>query len=102
MSKFVIPKRAISLLLAALAALALLGINEGGYRQSSYALNEIREAERIRLALNTLWSNLLDAETSQRGYLLTGEASYREPYDLAITQVNRLLKYSLISPRFPC
>jgi len=87
MSRFVIPRRAISLLLAALAALALLGINEGGYRQSSHALSEIREAERIRLALNTLWQNLLDAETSQRGYLLTGEASYSEPYDLAVGQV---------------
>lgn len=87
MSSFVIPRRAISLLLAAFAALALLGINEGGYRQSSHALSEIREAERIRLALNTLWQNLLDAETSQRGYLLTGEASYREPYELAIDQV---------------
>jgi signal transduction histidine kinase len=31
---------------------------------------------------------MLDAETGQRGYLLTGEASYRQPYDTAIKQVD--------------
>ncbi len=87
MSRFVIPRRAISLLLAALAAVALMVINEAGYRQSSNALNQIREAEQTRWALNTLWQNLLDAETNQRGYLLTGEVSYRDPYELAIGKV---------------
>jgi CHASE3 domain sensor protein len=72
---------ALSLLLAALAALALVGINEAGYRQSSIALAEIDAAQKVRSVLNQLLQNILDAETGQRGYLLTGEAAYRQPYD---------------------
>ncbi len=87
MKRLAFPKMALSLLLAVLAALALLGINETGYRQSSRALDEIRDAQRIRYSLNMLLQDVLDAETGQRGYLLTGEDSYREPYDRALGQV---------------
>ncbi|MFV0676578.1 CHASE3 domain-containing protein [Variovorax sp. tm] len=79
---------AVSLLLAALAALALVGINEAGYRQSTRALADIDEAQQVRGTLNQLLQNMLDAETGQRGYLLTGEASYRKPYDDAVKQVD--------------
>nr|WP_307658966.1 CHASE3 domain-containing protein [Variovorax paradoxus] len=79
---------AVSLLLAALAALALVGINEAGYRQSSRALADIDAALKVRGTLNQILQNMLDAETGQRGYLLTGEASYRQPYDTAVRQVD--------------
>ena len=82
------PRMAVSLLLAALAALALVGINEAGYRQSSRALADIDEAQQVRGTLNQLLQNMLDAETGQRGYLLTGEAGYRKPYDDAVKQVD--------------
>jgi len=82
------PKMALSLLLAALAALALVGINEAGYRQSSRALADIDQAQQVRSTLNQLLQNMLDAETGQRGYLLTGETSYRKPYDDAVKQVD--------------
>ena len=36
----------------------------------------------------SLLQNILDAETGQRGYLLTGEARYREPYDRPCAQVD--------------
>jgi len=81
-------KMAVSLLLAALAALALVGINEAGYRQSSRALADIDEAQQIRGTLNQILQNMLDAETGQRGFLLTGEAAYRQPYDIAVKQVD--------------
>lgn len=35
-------------------------------------------------AIHVLMSNLQDAETGQRGYLLTGDASYREPFQSAV------------------
>jgi signal transduction histidine kinase len=73
--------------LAMLAALVLVGINEAGYRQSTRALTEIGEAQGERLVLNSLVQNIVDAETGQRGYLLTGEARYREPYDAAVKQI---------------
>ena len=82
------PRMALSLLLAALAALALVGINEAGYRQSSRALADIEEAQQVRGTLNQILQNMLDAETGPRGYLLTGEANYRQPYDTAVKQVD--------------
>ena len=82
------PKMAVSLLLAALAALALVGINEAGFRQSTRALADIDEAQKGRSVVNQILQNMLDAETGQRGYLLTGEASYRQPYDTAIKEVD--------------
>ena len=84
----VVPKMALSLTLAVLAALVLIAINEAGYRESRRALNEISEAQLARAALNGLLQNILDAETGQRGYLLTGEASYREPYDGAVKKID--------------
>jgi signal transduction histidine kinase len=82
------PKMAWSLTLATLAAVALVGINEAGFRQSNRALAEVDDAQKIRLALNGLLQNIVDAETGQRGYLLTGETRYREPYDSAVRQVD--------------
>ncbi|SCK45498.1 Signal transduction histidine kinase [Variovorax sp. HW608] len=82
------PKMALSLTLATLAALVLVGINEAGYRQSRQALAEVGDAQRARVVLNLMLQNILDAETGQRGYLLTGEPRYREPYDVAVRQVD--------------
>ncbi|MDM0031740.1 CHASE3 domain-containing protein [Variovorax sp. J22P271] len=78
---------ALGLALAALAALALVGINEAGYQQSHRALQDVGDAQKARGLLNLVLQNVLDAETGQRGFLLTGEARYREPYDLAVKQV---------------
>ncbi|MBU2409798.1 MAG: CHASE3 domain-containing protein, partial [Gammaproteobacteria bacterium] len=78
---------ALGLLLATLAALALVGISEFGYRQSSKAVSEVEWAQKVHETLNMLLQNVVDAETGQRGYLLTGEAKYREPYDNAVKQV---------------
>lgn len=88
MRRLVFSKMAFSLALAVLAALALIGINEVGYHESRRALSEIREAQLAHTALHNLLQNILDAETGQRGYLLTGEASYREPYDNAVKEIN--------------
>jgi signal transduction histidine kinase len=82
------PKMTLGLTLAVLAALVLVGINEAGYRQSTQALTEVGDAQRARMVLNLMLQNVLDAETGQRGYLLTGEARYREPYDNAVKQVD--------------
>ncbi len=82
------PKMAVSLALAVLAALVLVGINEAGYRRSVYALSEIDHAHQVRGALNAMLRDVLDAESSQRGYLLTGDARYRAPYSAAVKHVD--------------
>ena len=88
MRRLFFSKMAWSLGLALLAAFGLVGINEVSYRQSSKALAEIDHAQEARFAVNMLLQNVLDAETGQRGYLLTGEARYRKPYDNALKEID--------------
>lgn len=88
-----LPKLAISLPLAILAAAILIFINEASFRQSTQAVSRIEEAQKTRGALNKLLQQLLDAETGQRGYLLTGDASYLEPYSLALDSINQNMDF---------
>ncbi|KAF1044762.1 sensor histidine kinase [Xylophilus sp.] len=85
---FAIPKMTISLPLAVIAAVALIGINETGYEQSTRAVDEMTRSQATHATLNRLLQNMLDAETGQRGYMLTGDTRYLEPYTSAIVQVN--------------
>ena len=43
-------------------------------------------------ATRALLSNLQDAETGQRGYLLTGDESYRAPFDSALREQQSIRK----------
>ena len=88
---FAIPKMAISLPLAVLAAVVLIAINEAGFRLSTQAATNIEEAQVTRGTVNKLLQHMLDAETGQRGYLLTGDPKYLEPYDVANTDINQTL-----------
>jgi signal transduction histidine kinase len=85
------PKMAISLALALLAACILIGINETGYDQSTNALDEIAEASGTRNSLNRVLQFVLDAETGSRGYLLTGDPRYLEPYNAAVAEIGHQL-----------
>lgn len=86
-----LPRMAISLPLAVLAVIGLIFINEASFRSSSNAVADIQEAQSTLGALNDLKQTILDAETGQRGYLLTGDERYLEPYNSAISQVNQQL-----------
>ncbi len=88
---FAIPKMAISLPLAVLAAVILISINEAGFRLSTQATTNIEEAQATRGAVNRLLQHMLDAETGQRGYLLTGDPQYLTPYDVATSDINQTL-----------
>ncbi|SFB68229.1 multi-sensor signal transduction histidine kinase [Polaromonas sp. OV174] len=89
MSPFTLPRMAISLPLAVLAAAILIFINEASFRQSTAATATIEEAQKTRVAINTLVEHMLDAETGQRGYLLTGDARYLEPYNTATADIDQ-------------
>ena len=86
---FRLPRLAISLVLAALAAGVLIGINETGYTQSTRALQQIEEYTRARNHVNRLLQQVLDAETGSRGYLLTGDPRYLEPYNAAVNEIGQ-------------
>ncbi|MFT4242375.1 MAG: CHASE3 domain-containing protein [Acidovorax sp.] len=87
-----IRKMALSLPMALLAALVLVGINETGYMRSQGAVEQMKQGQDARGAVNTLLQSMLDAETGQRGYLLTGDETYLEPYDKAVATVQANLE----------
>ena len=41
----------------------------------------------VRETANTVLNSLVDAETGQRGYLLTGDPPFLEPYDRALVEL---------------
>ena len=88
---FSFPRMAISLPLAMLVAAALIFINEASFYRSTDAVTDIEEAQRTRGGINKLMQHVLDAETGQRGYLLTGDPKYLEPYDKAMGDINNTL-----------
>ena len=81
-------KWAISLPAAILAAAVLIGINEVGYSRSHQSLQNLSVTFQTRTALDKLLQQMVDAETSTRGYLLTGEADHLHAYQQASTNVN--------------
>lgn len=91
MNFLTLPRMAVSLPLAILAVIGLMLINEASFRSSSNAVAEMQEAQLTRGALDDLKQTILDAETGQRGYLLTGDERYLEPYNSAISQVDQQL-----------
>ena len=61
-----------------------------GKRNQEY--EDIHRLVRERDALNLVFNALLNAETGQRGYLLTGNSEYLEPYRYGVTSVDSGLR----------
>ena len=66
--------------LAALAALAMFVISEVSYQDATSALDSLGERANARNRLHQVAKSLLDAETGQRGYLLSNRQEYLNPY----------------------
>jgi signal transduction histidine kinase len=88
--------------LAFVAALAMLIISEAAHWQSVVAVNEQAQRAGARTGLQDLQQSILDAETGQRGYLLTGRPEHLRPYDEALQQIGaefaRLDAYYAVEP----
>ena len=79
--------------LAALAALAMFLISESSYRQASSRFDALGTQGVARTTIQTLWRSLTDAETGQRGYLLTSRKEYLKPYAEAQVRVAESLDW---------
>lgn len=66
--------------LALLAGLALLVVSEASYWQSRAAIERLAQGQQERNALHALHIGMLEAETAQHRYLLTGHKSYLQPF----------------------
>ena len=78
--------------LACIAAVALVLISEGSYWQSISGLQDLTDGRDARERVLSLERSLLDAETGQRGYLLTQNKDYLVPYDAAINDIDAAFK----------
>ncbi len=92
MKRFSIPQMAVSLPFAIFAASILISINEASYYESSRANAKIRQAEQTRHSVSHLMQTMVDSETGQRGYLLTGNPRYLEPYESATAQLGQAVQ----------
>ncbi len=79
--------------LAALAALAMLAISEASYQDATSSLDKLGDRGTARSKLNDLVKSLLDAETGQRGYLLTDRREYLKPYQQAQVEARSMLAW---------
>lgn len=80
MRKFPLSKMALNMLLALFAAVVLVAINEAGYISSNAAIQRLDQAQNTRRVLDRLVREMLSVESGLRGYLLTGNSQYIEPY----------------------
>ncbi len=77
----------------ALAALFIIGIVS--YRSTTGLIDsasQVTHTHKVLEHLEQLVSLLKDAETGQRGYIVTGEDRYLEPYTAALPQIDTMLK----------
>ena len=76
---------------AVLAGLTLLAISELAYRHSSRTMETLGGYATARLNVDRILKRVLEAESGQRGYLLTGRAEYLAPMRAASREVEQRL-----------
>ncbi len=86
--------RSLVLLAAGVSVVVLIGAGVAAYfsvRTLSDASDRLVRSKEVSIALEQALSSLRDAETGQRGYLLTGRPDYLQPYAAAVASVNQRL-----------
>lgn len=79
--------------LACVAAVAMVVISEASYWQSVETINDLGAMGTARTQLQDLQRNLVEVETGQRGYLLTGRKEYLQPYDKALREIDESIHF---------
>jgi methyl-accepting chemotaxis protein len=77
-----------------LCLLTLLLVVVAGYRATQFALEKsswVDHTYEVASLIDTAETQFKDAETGQRGYLLTGDPSYLEPYENGTASVASIL-----------
>jgi signal transduction histidine kinase len=79
------------LALGVIVSIAVLVFSEFGYRRLDVANRQSTTALEMESRLNDAMALVVDAETAQRGYLLTGDPTYLEPYKNAVQKLDPTL-----------
>src|SRR6478735_3151041 len=77
----------------AIAVLTLLLIGASGYQSTQHLIENDRwvsHTHEVRTKLADLISYVKDAETGARGFVITGEEPFLEPYRTALPEIARL------------
>jgi len=87
---------------AVLMAALLIAISELSYRQATLSLDQLGQMGKASIDIQVLLRALTDAETGERGYLLTGRREYLQPYAegrrSAAASLAELRRYYAYSP----
>lgn len=86
-SKSFVRSTALMLLVGLLALLGIVGTNVWLVERSQGYFDEVIEARTLRRSVIDLRAMMQDIETSQRGYIITLEPAYLEPYEDALPRV---------------
>lgn len=92
-----------ALLGLALLVLCVMGFTfYGDWQVLQVANSETIRAVELRHVADVFLSAMKDAETGQRGFLLTGEARYLEPYNSALLAIPGLLdRFAVAAKQYP-
>ncbi len=86
--KSVLPLKLVApLVLGMIASIAIAVYAELGYRRLEVANRQIAAALELQASLHEALALVVDAETGQRGYLLTGKEEYLTPYNNALPKI---------------
>lgn len=80
------------LLIVLISAVVMIFYSEGTYQQSVKKLDGLVAVIGSRAKILELTKNILDVETGQRNYLLTGREEYLAPYDQALGPIRELFE----------
>jgi signal transduction histidine kinase len=76
------------LALGVIVSLGVLGFAEIGYRRLEYANRAMSAALEMETAVNETLALIGEAESGQRGFLLTGDPTYLKPYNAALPKID--------------
>ena len=90
----------VTLIVAATCAIAMVWLSENAHRRMTDVIVELQNTHSVRTSINTLVRDLVVAESSQRGFLLTGDSQYLAPYQKAVTgMVGQLKQLDIRAPQ---
>jgi signal transduction histidine kinase len=81
----------VAIVLACAATAVVLGIAETSFQRASTSLGSLGARGQARTAVQQLMRRILDGETAQRGFLLTGREQYLAPFDEVNTDITDAL-----------
>lgn len=82
----------LTLFVCSVVTLGILVVSETGHSHLEQEHSKAMEGVRVYAKLGRLARRLADAETAQRGYLLTHSEPYLEPYREALPEITTLLE----------